>query len=271
MSDDEKQARVVDEVELGKVEQKGVERPAEVQNIAVSQGGQAAGLQYLAGVDRLFVKQKVQLLEAITNFETNNQYTCMNENGQVVFRAEEDTGCMARQCFGHHRGFEIGISDTSDTTILTLRRDLACTVAVCICCLQDMTVYYGPEAKEEFGSIRQKAGCFKPYLEVSRANSNSREPDLVITGPVFTCQCLHDDIPFTVTRDGKEVGKIQKKLSSSSKEFFTDADTFKITFEEDGGLSPEEKALLLCATLLIDYMYFEDNSLQDVYGSGGWF
>lgn len=42
------------------------------------------GLEYLTLVDQLLVKQKVELLEAFTGFETNNKYTIKNALGQNV-------------------------------------------------------------------------------------------------------------------------------------------------------------------------------------------
>lgn len=52
------------------------------------------GLEYLTQVDQLLVKQKVELLEAFTGYETNNQYTIKNSLGQNVtefqtFHSEE--------------------------------------------------------------------------------------------------------------------------------------------------------------------------------------
>jgi len=36
------------------------------------------GLEYLTTIDQLLVKQKVELLEAFTGFETNNKFTIKN-------------------------------------------------------------------------------------------------------------------------------------------------------------------------------------------------
>merc|ERR1719481_1688331 len=51
------------------------------------------GLQYLTMVDQLVVKQKVELLEAFTGFETANKYKIFNSLGQEVYMAKEDTDC----------------------------------------------------------------------------------------------------------------------------------------------------------------------------------
>lgn len=45
------------------------------------------GLEYLTTIDQLLVKQKVELLEAFTGFETNNKFTIKNSLGQKVRQA----------------------------------------------------------------------------------------------------------------------------------------------------------------------------------------
>lgn len=42
------------------------------------------GLEYLTTIDQLLIKQKVELLEAFTGFETNNKFTIKNSLGQKV-------------------------------------------------------------------------------------------------------------------------------------------------------------------------------------------
>lgn len=42
------------------------------------------GLEYLTTIDQLLVKQKVELLEAFTGFETNNKFSIKNSLGQKV-------------------------------------------------------------------------------------------------------------------------------------------------------------------------------------------
>ena len=42
------------------------------------------GLEYLTMIDQLLVKQKVEMLEAFTGFETNNKYVVKNTMGQQV-------------------------------------------------------------------------------------------------------------------------------------------------------------------------------------------
>ena len=55
------------------------------------------GLEYLSQIDQLLVKQKVELLEAFTGFETKNKYEVKNSMGQTVYSAKEISDCCTRQ------------------------------------------------------------------------------------------------------------------------------------------------------------------------------
>ena len=63
---------------------------------------------------------------------------------------------------------------------------------------------------------------------------------------------------FKIFHEGIEVGEIKKEWSGLGQELFTDADNFG--FNMDKNLSELQKALLLSAVFLIDFMYFEDNA-----------
>merc|ERR1712142_645245 len=52
-----------------------------------------AGLEYLTQIDQLLVKQKVEIMELLTNFETANKYEVKNSMGQTVYKAKEHSGC----------------------------------------------------------------------------------------------------------------------------------------------------------------------------------
>jgi len=62
---------------------------------------------------------------------------------------------------------------------------------------------------------------------------------------------------FLVEKSGSRVGEIKKKWSGLLKELFTDADNFGVSFPS--GASAKEKALILGATFLIDFLYFESS------------
>ena len=82
------------------------------------------GLQYLTMVDQLLVKQKVEILEAFTGFETANKYKVFNSLAQQVYYAKEDTDCCTRQCCGPARPFDMNITDMQGQEVIHLNRPL---------------------------------------------------------------------------------------------------------------------------------------------------
>lgn len=211
------------------------------------------GLEYLQQVDQLLVQQKVEILEAITGFETANQYSVKNTMGQSVFHAAEKTNCCNRQCCGSGRAFDMKIVDKDKKEVMWLSRPLRCTCCWCCCCQQNMEVQ-APKG-HTIGFVKQICAWCKPKFEVCDA---SGEPQLTIHSPVCQCRCCKDVIFRIKTVDGTEVGQIRKQWGGMGKETFTDADTFGVTFPQD--LDVLTKATLLGATFLVDFMFFENTT-----------
>ena len=91
-------------------------------------------------VDQLLIEPKVELMEAITGFESANKYKVLNSLGQDVFSAKEDTDCCTRQCCGPSRPFEMNILDNQQQEVLHLVRSLRCQSCCFPCCLQELEV-----------------------------------------------------------------------------------------------------------------------------------
>jgi len=69
----------------------------------------------LAGFGDLFIKQRVEMLEAFTGFETANQYDIFGTTGgvqQQLFYGGEQSDCCERQCCGSSRSFTMPIVRT---------------------------------------------------------------------------------------------------------------------------------------------------------------
>lgn len=68
------------------------------------------------------------------------------------------------------------------------------------------------------------------------------------------------DVNFKVLSKDEStvVGKISKKWTGLLREFFTDADNFGIQFPMD--LDVKVKAVLIGACIMVDFLYFEQNS-----------
>ncbi|XP_022914407.1 phospholipid scramblase 2-like isoform X2 [Onthophagus taurus] len=212
------------------------------------------GLEYLTLIDQLIVKQKIEILEVITGYESKNKFSIRNSLGQKVYYAVEDNDCCTRNCCGPLRPFDMKILDNYGHEVIHLHRPLACDSCLFPCCLQSMEVSSPPG--NVVGSVEQEWTLCCPSFKV---NNSSGETVLRIEGP-FCTMSICGDVEFKVMSadGGTQVGKISKQWSGLIREAYTDSDNFGITFPMD--LDVRMKAVMLGACFLIDAMFFEKNS-----------
>ncbi|XP_075591871.1 phospholipid scramblase 1-like [Dermatophagoides farinae] len=208
------------------------------------------GLGILSTLDQLIIEQQVEMLEVFTGFETNNKYTVKNLNGQHLCYAAEENDLWTLNYFGKIRPFTMRLYDYQRNEILRMNRPLRCTSCLCPCFLQELSVYSGAQ---KLGSIRQEWSIFYPIFSILNSAGGKV---LHIQGPLLTFSCC-GDVEFTILSNdgGTEVGKISKQWNGLAQEMLTDADRFGIQFPNN--LDVAIKAVLLGATFLIDYMFFE--------------
>ncbi|XP_051985089.1 phospholipid scramblase 1-like [Xyrauchen texanus] len=211
------------------------------------------GLEYLSQIDQLLVKQKVELLEVILGWETNNKYMVKNSIGQQVFFVAEENDCCNRQFCGPLRSFVLHVQDNMGQEVMTFTRPLKCGSCCCPCCLQEIEIQSPPG--NPIGYVIQN---WHQYLPKFTVQNEKREGVLKIVGPFCTIKCC-SDVKFHVLSmdESTEVGTISKQWSGLGREAFTDADNFGICFPVD--LDVKIKAVLFGACFLIDFMFFEHN------------
>lgn len=226
-----------------------------------SNGACPPGLEYLACLDQLLVKQQVDMLEAFTGWESSNKYKILNNQGQQVYFAFEESDVCMRQCCESDRGFVLHIVDNLNQEVIKVTREFKCCAGCCWCASSNYCAFrvdIEAPVGVHVGSIRQECSALKPLYTI-------RNPDeevvFNIEGPLCVFDCLGgQDFNITSTR-GEEVGRITKEFSGLVKELFTNADNFGVVFPQD--LDVKMKACIIGAVFLIDFMYFEDNDNHD--------
>ncbi|ODM96247.1 Phospholipid scramblase 2 [Orchesella cincta] len=208
-------------------------------------------LRALASTERVIIKQKKEWLEIVLGCETQNHYDVLNEQNEIIFSAHENSDFCMRCWCGPLRPITVDVRDEDGNTIILLDRPLACQEICFPCCMQRMSVSSPPG--NMIGSISQKWG-FKPQLHI-RDEGNSVV--FIIKGPLcqFSCRCGDVDFPIYASDGQSECGKISKRWRGVFHEGFTDADVFGVKFPP--GINTYMKTLLIGATFLVDYMYFE--------------
>lgn len=120
---------------------------------------------------------------------------------------------------------------------------------------------------KKFGKIVDDFRCCTPSLLVY-----DEEKRLKYNIAGECCQCglvcqscdMCYDVKFSIfngncpSEDPKDaVGSIIRKKKSLTKSLFTDSDNFDIYFPDNA--TPYDKLMLIGATLMLDYTYFEDD------------
>ncbi|CAL8068610.1 unnamed protein product [Calicophoron daubneyi] len=211
-----------------------------------------AGLEYLAKVDQILVKQKIEILEVLTTLEVTTRYQCLNTVGQGVYNCIEETTQFDRCCFGPRRPFTIHFLNNSSKEVITATRKrkrawfpLFCSCSGC--CLDELSVE--APAGMPVGSVRQMySGCKSQYSVLDESNREI----LRIHGPDnSTCVFADEDTDFKImSTDGtSEIGRISQQWTYLLQEYFTDGANIGIFFPVD--LDVKIKAVLLGAVFLI--------------------
>ncbi|XP_072035490.1 phospholipid scramblase 2-like [Amphiura filiformis] len=230
------------------------------------------GLEYLTQLDQLLIHQQLELLEVVTGFDFQNRYVIKNTMGQQVYFAMEQSSFCWRCACKSRRQFTMTITDNNGQEIVKMSRPFKCCSGMgqcwyagcCDCCSDEITVESPPG--EVIGKIKHGGSKWYPHLEVTDAHD-----DLVfhIWGPCCLCQtiCCQADLDFKVyAKDGVTVvGNIAKQWAGAVKECFTKVSNFGVQFPMD--LDVKMKAMLIGATMLIEYLYIE--AQQNGNGGGG--
>ncbi|XP_077015246.1 phospholipid scramblase 2 [Tamandua tetradactyla] len=209
------------------------------------------GLEYLTQINQLLVCQRVELLEVLTCLETSNKYEIMNKQGQRIYFAEEKSHWFLRHFCGPRRPFTMTIYDNVGRDVIALHRSLRCSCCWSNCCLQKLKVEAPPG--EKIGYVYQS---FHPFFPKFKLKNENKEDLMKIRGPCMVSRCLMN-VNFNILSldDEKVIGTISKQWTGYVTDMFTDANKFRIQFPFD--LDVKMKALMLAASFLIDYMYFE--------------
>ena len=243
----------------------------------------------LAECSDVFVKQHVEMMEALTGFETENKYSVFGTHrgpfpqGESMF-AYETSGCINRNACGPRRAFKMRVDcgGGANAPALTLERPLRCGAWPCCCFLQELHVYTGAGGKHGgllIGSIRQKCACSPASFFELYVGADISRPAYTISGPCIVMDNGLCDTVFAVCdASGMQLGsagpngvaEIRKlraqDMSGWLREAMSDADNFGCSFPTSA--TPADKAVLLAAVFLIDFMFFESAGNGSSSGGG---
>jgi hypothetical protein len=236
-------------------------------------------MQQLAESVQCYVRQQYCLFEMMTGCDTANVYDVYSRNqfGQItfLFRCKEESSCCSKVfCSGQDRPLRMNIKHVQnlmigDPTMIPnfayFDKPFKCT---CMCFNRPYLegFYCNNESNpRKFGKINFPFTCCdcSPYFETEDLNHNQ---GFKIYGGCYQCGlwcgCCAD-AKFGIYKsdcsdmvEQNQVGTVIKKKGDVLTEMFTKVDNFEIVFPTL--CSPEDKLLLIGSTIMLDYLYFEE-------------
>lgn len=238
------------------------------------------GFERLEARSGIFIKQKMSVAEVVTGCDTKNVYHVYPTNNEGdkkdkrIFKAKEESDWCARQCLNADcRPFKLkitleneseeenAVNNGGDDTFLFVHRPCRCNF--CCCNRPEMLVHYVENGQSQYlGKIRDPWNCCNIILDVHdkegnikyKIDGNCCQLGLWCRCPCEPCQTIDFDIK---TPSGDRIAGIQKRTPGCCKAWISNADNFSLQFPHNA--TAEDKALLMCAVMFLDYRHFEEH------------
>ncbi|XP_068427780.1 phospholipid scramblase 1 [Clinocottus analis] len=167
-----------------------------------------------------------------------------------IFVAVEETSCVCLQCCGPARACSLQGFDRRGRQVFHFERPLRVDACCLGCCLMEMRAY--TPQKHLIGTVCQRWSVFTPLLEVCGSEGASA---VSVQGSCWPSRCASSQQFQIVSNIGEKMGTIWKKWPGFNVEHNMDHEHFGL--EVPLNMEPHMKLLLLAATFLLNYMFFE--------------
>ncbi|XP_019712176.1 phospholipid scramblase family member 5 isoform X1 [Hippocampus comes] len=167
-----------------------------------------------------------------------------------LFVVVEESSCVCLQCCGPARSCSLQGFDQQGHQVFYFDRPLRMDACCLGCCLMEMSAYTGQ--KQLIGTVYQRWSMFTPFFEVKDSQGTAA---VQIQGPCCPIRCLSNQQFQIVSNIGENVGTIWKKWPGFHQDHNMDHEYFGM--EVPPGMDSQTKLLLLAATFLLNYMFFE--------------
>ena len=260
------------------VQQPVVQQPMVQQPMTLQPGMMANGIQIGDPMEILIkapsakIIQQIELLEIVSECETNNRYDVFCEMNGVkyfCFRCKEDSSwCMRNMCPSDLRSFKIHMMLPGQKKFGILDRPFKCT---CCCCARPIVKGTFSNG-QPFGTINQPFTCCSPFFETMDETDGSK-----YSIEIPYCQCGFMCRSNVCGKCSEVIGNIYKendlthpvgsfkKVENCVLEMITDANSFEIIFPTDATVG--DKLNILATVILIDYRFYESNANTDQWVS----
>ncbi|TNN67803.1 Phospholipid scramblase 2 [Liparis tanakae] len=167
-----------------------------------------------------------------------------------IFVAVEESSCVCLQCCGPARACSVQGFDCQGRQVFYFERPLRGDACCLGCCLMEIRAY--TPQKHLIGTVFQRWSMFTPLLEVSGSEG---APAIRVQGSCCPYRCFSNQQFQIVSNIGEKMGTIWKKWPGFNVEQNMDHEHFGL--EVPLNVDSRTKMLLLAATFLLNYMFFE--------------
>ncbi|CAL8367745.1 unnamed protein product [Boreogadus saida] len=171
-------------------------------------------------------------------------------SSEQLFVTVEESSCMCLQCCGPARSCSLQGFDRQGQRVFYFERPLRVDACCLGCCLMEMRAYSHQDLL--LGTVRQRWSMFTPLLEVCDSEGT---PTTRILGPCWPSRCAATQQFQAVSLMGERIGTIWKRWPGFNNEFNMDHEYFGLEMLQN--MDSSTKLLLLAATFLLNYMFFE--------------
>lgn len=190
--------------------------------------------------EKLVVKQKVEMLEAITSIETKNKYEVYTIDGEKILSAFEQSNWFLRILLKRTRAMKISFLDNQNQEFIRIEKKFAFFYP-------DFEIF---ENNILIGKIKTRFGI-NSKIEILDNNENLIYYSKNQVMHPWTFNIFKNKV------DQDSIGLISKKWSGLGKEIFTDSDNFLIEFNQIK--DEEDKKRILALSIIIDLFVFENH------------
>jgi len=244
--------------------------------------------QFIMSVPGLLIRQKLSLVEIMTDIDKRNKYDVMPLQPGIsveqmlrqapVLRIEEESECCERQCLGTQRSCKFHVFDMRtpirSADIITIEKPRNCCEMPC--CNRAEMVVRAPDGSE-MSYTRNPYSCCSVTAETKDKKEDGTlmykvSGSLWQMGLVCGCPCSEAcvQVELDITDPaGTPVGAVRKEFGGVGREMCSPAETFSCSFPT--GSTYQQRTAILGTTMLLATSFFEkkkkDQKRQD--GGGG--
>ncbi|XP_054090656.1 phospholipid scramblase 2 isoform X1 [Zeugodacus cucurbitae] len=206
------------------------------------------GYDFLTELPSVHIEQTFELNEALTSVSSENRYVVRSPLGDAIYAASESSTANNRLLWGSARPFQMHLLDKTHQEAMLLRKQFALG-AMC-CHPKNLEVWIPPG--NLLGRIVNSPTFLRPEYFIQ--DGVTGEPIFCIEGPEksgFCCFCLPKESFFKIHSGGDLRASIDHKWVAGKSQYTTNI------YFSDTKLTAKERALILGAAFLMEYMYFQ--------------